>query len=189
MGDPERHVAPSEKLKTMLLKALLAACYLTALQSCAACRDLPGATPFQHFQLLNSERRRSQAAHARPWALGAGQSPQPREEQDSRINQQPNQSCSTNSRLNEAHRFVSGLIEFLIELHWNGNVNSSLIRHQRTHKAEMLWTPQPQEKLDPEHMSSWAAAIQYGRITLSKEWVFWHLTRCKLSSESLLECI
>lgn len=41
MGDPERHAAPSEKLKTMFLKALLVACYLTVLQSCAACRDLP----------------------------------------------------------------------------------------------------------------------------------------------------
>lgn len=71
MGDPERHVAPSEKLKAMFLKALLAACYLTELQSCAACRDLPRATPFQHFQLLNSERRRSQAAHASLPALGA----------------------------------------------------------------------------------------------------------------------
>lgn len=72
MGDPERHVARSEKLKTMFLKALLVACYLTALQSCAACRDLPRATPFQHFQLLNLERRRSQAARACLRALGAG---------------------------------------------------------------------------------------------------------------------
>lgn len=187
MGGPERHAAPSEKLKTMFLKALLVACYLTVLQSCAACRDLPWATPFQHFQLLNSERKRWQAAHAclQHWEQGDPHSP---EWSKSRINQQPNQSCSTNSRLNEADRFVSGLIDFLIELYWNGNVNSSLIRHQRTHKAQTLWTPQPQEKLDPEHMPSWAPAIQYGRITLSKEWVFWRLTRCKLSSESLLEC-
>lgn len=170
----------------MFLKARLVACYLTALQSCAACRDLPRATPFQHFQLLNLKRRRWQAAHA--WLRALGQSTQPRVQQGSRINQQPKQSCSTNSRLNESDRFVSGLIDFLIELYSNGNVNSSLIRHQRSRRAETLWTPQPQEKLDPEHMPSWAPAIQYGRITFSKEWVFWHLTRCKLSSESLLEC-
>lgn len=122
----------------MFLKALLVACYLTALQSCAACRDLPRATPFQHFQLLNLARRRRQAAHAWLRALGAGESTHPRVQQESRINQQPNQSCSTNSRLNESDRFVSGLIDFLIELYSNGNVNSSLIRHQRSHKAETL---------------------------------------------------
>lgn len=130
-------VAPSEKSKTMFLKALLAACYLTALQSCAACRDLPRATPSQRFQLLNLERRRWQAAHAWLRAPGPG-STRPRLQQGSRINQQPKQSCSTNSRLNESDGFVSGLIDFLIELYSNGNVNSSLIRHQRSRRAETL---------------------------------------------------
>jgi len=48
------------------------------------------------------------------------------------------QCCFMNNRVNEANRFVSGLIDFLIQLYQNGNVNSSLIRHQRTHKAETL---------------------------------------------------
>lgn len=94
--------------------------YLAASKSLAACRDLPRAASFQHFQLLNLEIKCMHAYWVRVCLLGLGS--RKSHIQFSRIRQQNKtatkiQCCFMNNRVNEADRFVSGLIDFLIQLY------------------------------------------------------------------------